>query len=109
MPSIHKGILKQLRTIDAKYVDQRAVSEQDLRLYVWFHEYLYNEILDLGGQERGYTFRERGDTCLLIYKATFDDIPQVVFVTSQTPVGCMRIFCRQFYADKLRWTNDKYG
>ncbi len=109
MPTIHDGILTQLRTIDSKYVDQRAVSEQDLRLYVWFHEYLFNEILELGGLERGYTFRQKAETCLLIYKATFDNIPQVVFLTARTPVGCIRILCRQFYAETLRWTKDKYG
>lgn len=108
MPTIHAQYLERLRSIDSTYKDQRYISEQDMRLYVWFHEMLFNEILNSGGLERGYTFRQRGEQCLLIYKATFDGIPQVVFLTSGRPIDCIRILFRQFYAETLKWVNDKY-
>lgn len=109
MPKFPEAVLERLRSIDHTYVDQRYISEQDIRLYVWFHEHLFNEILNVGGQERGYTFRQRGETCLLIYKATFEGVHQVVFLTASTPIGCIRILFRQFYAEKLRWVSDKYA
>lgn len=109
MPKIHKGVLAQLQTVADDYKDQRCVSEQDLRLYVWFHEHLFNEILNVGGMERGYTFRQRGDVTLLVYKATFDGVHQVVFLTDRSPVRCMRSLCKRFYAGTLRWVPDKFA
>lgn len=109
MPKIHDGILEQLLTVSIDYKDNRCVSEQDLRLYVWFHEHLFSEILNLGGLERGYTFRQRDERCLLVYKATFEGVHQVVFITSTHPVSCIRILFKQFYGDRLKWVPDKYA
>lgn len=109
MPELAEVLLERLRSIDKTYVDQRYISEQDMRLYVWFHEHLYDEILNLGGEERGYSFRQQGLNCLLVYKATFAGVRQVVFCTSTNPVSCIRSFFKRFYADTLKWVPDKYA
>lgn len=108
MKALSKVLLERLRSVTLDLTDQRYVSEQEVRLYVWFHEMLFDEIINLGGAERGYVFRQRGETCLLVYKATFDGIPQVVFVTGGNPVDCIRILFRQFYGETLKWVKDKY-
>lgn len=109
MPSLPDVYLERLRSIDKTYVDQRYISEQDLRLLVWFHNQLYNEMLKVGRLERRYSFRQRDQTCLLVYSVTWEDIPQVVFITSDTPIGCIRTLFRKFYAETLKWVRDKYA
>lgn len=109
MREMHPKVLERLRTITSKYNDSREASEQELRLYHWFHTYLFDEMLEIGGEERGYVFRQSHDGILLVYKATFAGVPQVVFITGRTPVDCMRIICRQFYQETLKWVPDKYA
>ncbi len=101
--------MERLRNITLGMEDTRYCTEQDLRLYVWFHEILYNEILELGGLERGYTFRQRNDMCLLVYKVTFDGIPQVVFLTDHTPVRCIATLFRKLHGGNIKWVKDKFG
>lgn len=109
MPQIHPGILQQLELIDPSDADSWPARTQQLRLYVWFHELLYNEVLDLGGEEKAYTFRQMDDYVLLVYKASFDGIQQVVFTSGPTPSHCMRSLCKRFYAGTLAWKKDKYA
>lgn len=109
MPAIGKGLLERLKLIDNAYGDCRYHPEQELRLYVWFHEHLFSELSQIGGVETGYVFRQRGELTLLVYKAKFDGTQRVVFVTASTPVLCMKILCRKFYADELKWVDDKYA
>lgn len=109
MPVIHPKRLERLQQITDQYTDTAGATEEELRLYVWFHRCLYSEILDAGGQERGYTFRQKEEMCLLVYKATFDGTPQVVFVSGRVPLDCIRSLCSQFYGGRLKWVVDKYA
>lgn len=109
MPELNDGVLKRLRQLDGKFRDNDFYPEQELRLYVWLHEHLFDEIVKIGGVETGYVFRQRGDMCLLVYKAKFDGVQRVVFLTAPTPVRCIKSLCRKFYADQLKWVDDKFA
>lgn len=109
MPEIPEVWQTRLRKITDEYKDSEGVSAQEQRLYVWFHDCLFNEVISLGGVERGYTFRQSHRGTLLVYKATFDGAQQVVFITAHDPIRCIQIFCKRFYADELVWVADKYA
>lgn len=109
MPTASKGMVDRLKEISLEYGDYRVADEVELRLYVWFHMYLFDELSQIQGVERGYTFRSRGLLTLLVYKATVKGLPRVVFITGNSPVDCMKIFCKQFYAGTLKWVDDKYA
>lgn len=102
------NVLQRILAIKNDYADTLEATSQELRLYHWFHTYLCQEILNIGGVETGYVFRQSDRGTLLVYKATFEDVRRVVFVSASTPVECMRIFCRQYYDDQLKWVKDKY-
>ena len=102
-------VLARLREVTGTFADSAGATAQGLRLYVWFHEVLADEILDAGGVETGCVFRQKGYMTLLVYKATFDGVRRVVFVTARTPLCCIQILCRQFYSETLRWVDDKYA
>lgn len=108
MSKLNPRVVARLQEITDEYKTSTGVTAQELRLYVWFHECLYNEILDLGGEETGYVFRHSYRGVLLVYKATFDGVRRVVFITAHTPVQCMQIFCRQLYEGQLDWVKDKF-
>ena len=109
MKDLNPNVRARLQEITGSFKDSHGAMEQELRLYVWFHVYLFDEIITIGGEETGYVFRQKGEQTLLVYKATFDDVRRVVFVTGASPVECMRSMCRQFYGGTLKWVNDKYG
>lgn len=108
MPDIPEVWVKRLQEITDCYKDTQYITAQEQRLYVWFHDCLFNEIVSLGGMERGYTFRQSHRGTMLIYKATFEGVHQVVFVTAHDPARCIQIFCKKFYAETLDWVTDKY-
>ncbi len=109
MPEIPDVWVTRLQQITDEYKTSEGVTAQEQRLYVWFHDCLFNEIGRLGGVERGYTFRQSSRGTMLIYKATFEEVHQVVFVTAHDPIRCIQIFCRKFYAETLDWVTDKYA
>jgi len=103
-----KKVIEYLRTISTDYVDQRVVTELELRALAWFLLYGENVTSQCGGTWRGASFRQRGTTCLLTWKVAWDGIPQVVFVTAQNPVSCVVSLCKKWHAGTLRWVEDKY-
>jgi len=107
--AIHPKLQERLMLIEGKYEDTWAATAQELRLYVWLHEFFAQELLEVGGEEVSWVFRRRGDMTLLVYKAQFDGIQRVVFITARTPTRCIKSLCRQFYNDQLKWVPDKYA
>jgi len=105
---LNDNILKRILAIKDDYADTMEATSQELRLYHWFHAYLCDEMGQIGREEISYTFRQSHQGTLLIYKTRHEGTQWVVFVTAGTPVGCMRILCRQFYNETLKWVPDKY-
>jgi len=102
-------LIEYLRTISTDYVDQRVVTEQELRALVWFLNYGQNVFSQVGRDWRGCTFRQSESTCLLVVKSALGPIPQVAFVTGRTPIDCVVIFCKKWHGDTVSWVPDQYG
>lgn len=105
---IHPKIQEYLSTIDLSSSDHRMAYNLEAKIAYWFHMFMDHELLNFGMVLTGYVFRQQEVQTLLIVKATRGDIRQVVFVSGQTPIGCMRVFCRKLYAETLAWKRDKY-
>ena len=109
MSKLHEGELERLRTVTTDCITNEYFTDRDLRLCVWFHSYLHNELLDLGGELVGYTFRQKQLLTLLVVKARFEGIQRVVFVSANSDVGCMQILFRMIRREELDWKKDKYA
>lgn len=102
-------ILEYLRTIHDLDDTGTVITPTELRALVWFFIYGENVLSQIGGTWRGCSFRQNETTCLLVVKATIDDLPQVAFITARTPTDCVVTFCKQWHADRVKWNNDKYA
>lgn len=109
MATTTKKILEYLQTIETTYTDCRVLSQTELRVLVWFFLYGENVFSQVGLSWRGCSFRQSMTTCLLVVKASRGDIPLVAFCTDRTPIGCVLAFCKNWHADKVAWTGDKYA
>jgi hypothetical protein len=108
-PILPKPTLDRLQAMSVEGFVGRDRTSQELRVLYWFHEYLAGEMAQIGAVETGYSFSQKGTNCLMVYKAVREGIPQVVFTSEHTPMGCMISFCRRFYGGRLKWANDKYA
>ena len=109
MVATSKIILKHLQEVTTELGAGAGLSEEEIRALVWFLHYGQNVYSQSGRDWTGATFRQRETTCLLVAKSRLGDIPQVVFVTDRTPVGCILAFAKQWEADTLTWVPDKYA
>ena len=109
MREMHPKLLERLLAITKDFANEYGPSEREIRLYYWFHVYLYNEILKVGGEYTGHVFRLKGSQTLLVVKAFFEGTLRVVFVTAQDEPNCIRIFFRKLYEQTLEWKRDKYS
>ena len=91
-----------------QWTDHRVIHGDDLEDLLTFWIYLPRILSQLGMRYRGYQLRQRDGTWLLVAKATQGDVPLVVFLSSATPTGCVRLFVTQLIEDRLNWTKDKY-
>ena len=108
MAATPKAIVEHLRQIETDMVDQRNVTELELRALVWFFEYGQNVFSQSGRDWRGATFRQDATTCLLVTKSEIHGIRQVAFITDRTPISCVVAFCKKWHADRVEWYDDKY-
>lgn len=89
--------------------DHRVIDPVWMDVHVWFFLHLYAEFVNVEWVLRGFSFRERDGVWLLVLKVSFDDIPQVVFVSSDTPTHCMSKLRKLLREDQAQFYPDKYA
>lgn len=109
MPSIPDPVRERLEELISALHEPDNPFASELKVMYWFHMYAWEQVSELGGEEVGYTFRQKADQCLMVYKARFDGKQKVVFTTAQNASLCMRSFCRRLFANTLEWKDDKYA
>ena len=70
---------------------------------------LVNFCADHGARLVRQSFTYKDDEVLMVIKAVRDDLPYVVFISRQSPRGCVSTFIRKAEAGTLNWYPDKYG
>ena len=91
-----------------QWTDHRVISSVDLENVVLFLVYLPQVLSQLGLELKGHVIRQKDDRNLLTVKATQGGVPLVVFITSDTPTGCMTRFLDLLEDDRLSWRKDRY-
>jgi hypothetical protein len=109
MASTPKKLIEYLQTIDTTYKDCRVLTNQELRALVWFFLYGQNVFSQVGRDWVGCVFRQRELECLLVVKSRREGTQQVAFVTARTPIDCVWVFCKKWYADTVAWSEDKFA
>lgn len=88
--------------------DHRVMHADDIEDLVLFWRYVPNVLSQTGKKFRGYQVRQRDGSWLMTVKVTEGSTPLVVFLTSGTPTGCVRLFVSQLDDERLVWHRDKY-
>lgn len=91
-----------------QWTDQRVIHADDLETLLLWWLYVPNELSQFGFKLRGFTFRQREGMWLLTVKVEESGAPLVVFLTSATTTGCIRLFVSQLAGDRLSWVRDKF-
>lgn len=91
-----------------QWQDERILSREALEAAVWFFQHSWADFVNLGLTLEGYSFRQDDRGWLMVVKVVGDDIPQVGFVGSKTPTGCMRRLRDAMRNGGLRLSRDKY-
>lgn len=98
------GFEKALQAWD----DQRFITRDDLRALAMFNMYLVNLLEAQGYSYDGHSLNIKTPMCLLVVRGTSDGVPQIVFTSARTPIGCIRIFVRKVEGEMLEWRPDKF-
>lgn len=91
-----------------QWEDQRILSAVDLENLLLFVLYVPKVLSQLGMRHQGFVCRQKQGQHLLTVKVREGETPLVVFVTSDTPTGCMVRFLDLLERDKLSWVKDRY-
>lgn len=91
-----------------QWTDSRVISANDLESVLLFLVYIPNVLSQSGMKFGGYVCRHKAGQTLMTVKAREKDTPLVVFVTSDSPIGCMVRFLDLMEDDRLTWVRDRY-
>ena len=91
------------------WTDHRFITAEEIRILTMFTMYLVNLAEDDGWQYRGHSWKESNYMGCLVVKGVVEEVPSVVFTSTRTLIGGMRIFLRKMEAELLEWIPDKYG
>lgn len=92
-----------------QWTDSRIVDAAWVDTHLWFFQHLYADLAQFSLGLRGYSFREKYGEWLLVLRLLQDSIPQVVFVSSKTPTGCMSKLRRMLRSEGIELREDRYG
>lgn len=106
--SIDEKYLDEVAAAMEQWTDMRVLHVDDLEDLVLFWCYVPKALSQLGIRFKGYQLRQRDGQYLLMVKGSQNDTPLVVFLTSATTTGCVRLFVSQLEGDRLNWVRDKY-
>lgn len=103
------GFLGQIEGMCAVWPEEGKVTREEVADLLWFFIYGQNVLSQLGRDLRGYSFRQRETTCLLVVRSSLGDTQQVAFTTGRTPTDCVSIFRRKWDEGTCQWSLDKYA
>lgn len=91
-----------------QWEDGRIIGATDLENLLLFVIYAPKVLSQSRVTVDGWVCRQKQDQWLLTVKARENETPLVVFITSDTPTGCMVRFWDLFENDRLKWVKDRY-
>ena len=91
-----------------QWTDSRVVGTTDLENTLLFLIYVPKILSQSSIRYQGFVCRQKNGQTLLTLKAHEGETPLVVFVTSDTPMGCMVRFLDLLEGDRLSWVRDRY-
>lgn len=91
-----------------QWEDGRVIGQVDLENLLLFLLYMPKVLSQMGIQMKGFVSRQKQGQTLMSVKAKEGDTPLVVFVTSDTTIGCMVRFLDLMENDRLTWVKDRY-
>lgn len=91
-----------------QWTDGRVIDAADLESLLLFMLYVPKVLSQFGIKYGGHVARQKNGQTLLTVKAKEGDTPLVVFVTSDTTMGCMARFLDLLESDRLTWVRDRY-
>lgn len=91
-----------------QWTDGRVVGAVDLENLLLFLLYMPKTLSQFGTKVLGFSCRQKNGQTLLTVKAKEADLPLIVFVTSDTAIGCMVRFLDLMENDRLTWVKDRY-
>ena len=90
------------------WTDERFVSRDQIRALALFTMYIVNLAEAEGWVYCGHSLKVGLVMCTLVVKAYNGDLPEVVFTSARTPIGCVVTFIRKYEMGVLEWRPDKY-
>lgn len=90
------------------WTDERFVSREHVKALTMFSLYLVNLSEADGWVYDGHSFKVGVPMCCLTVKATIAGVPQVVFTSGRTHIGCVVAFLRKQREGWLEWRDDRY-
>jgi len=106
--NIPSELLYPVQAAMEQWTDHRVVSAPDLEATILFLCYVPNVLTNLGMTYKGFVSRQKNGQTLLTIKAAEGDTPLVVFITSDTTMGCMVRFLDLLEDDRLKWVRDRF-
>lgn len=91
-----------------QWTDSRVISPSELQNLLLFLLYVPRVFSQCGHTLLGFSFRQKHGQYLMTIKCTEGETPLVVFVTSDTPIGCMFRFLDLMEDDRLTFVRDRY-
>jgi hypothetical protein len=106
--SIDSHMLYEVDAALEQWDDMRVIHIDDLRALLIFWKYVPTALSQSGIRFCGYQLRQRDGQYLLVVKGKQNGTPLVVFLSSATTTGCVRLFVSQLSEDRLSWHHDKF-
>lgn len=103
-----KRDLELLKEFDLRSKLDDPQELRDQTAWWYFSSIMIHTAVKSGWGFDGCSFSQRGPRCLLVMKATHDELPYVAFVTEQNPTACVVTFCRMWLEERVPWHKDKY-
>lgn len=100
--------VKQFRTAVEEWTDERFLSRRQLFAGAMFLLYLVNLADEDGWSYDGHSMKVGVPMCMLVVKATIEEVPYVVFTSARTTMGCVVTFLRKLEEGLLEWREDRY-
>jgi hypothetical protein len=91
-----------------QWTDSRVIGSIDLENLLLFMLYVPKVLSQNNYRYNGHVVRQKNGQTLLTVKVHEGETPLVVFITSDTPTGCMVRFWDLFEHDRLTWVKDRY-
>lgn len=105
---IEPEVLHPVQAALEQWTDERIIRAGDLENLLLFFLYVPKVLSQIGMRYQQHSCRQKNGQTLLTIKVREGDTPLIVFVTSDTTIGCMTRFLDLLEDDRLNWVKDRY-